>query len=103
MSESNIEFYGLEDYDFPKRSKPAVICLFKTNRFGIYQVEYTMMESKYHGEVVQNWKLNPLPQEPSLDMFSKKEQLHIEKVCRIVWRMVYDTPAEKHRFDNRNL
>jgi hypothetical protein len=57
------------------------------------------MEKKYHGEVVHTWKFKPLKQEPSLDMFSDADKAYMMKLARIVWRMVYDTPAMKERFD----
>lgn len=93
MSESSITFHGLEDYSEQKDRRRDIIVLFNTDRHGIYQVEYTKLKD--------GWKLKSLPQEPNLQMFSKAEQYYIEKVCRIVWRLVHETPAAKARFDRK--
>ena len=95
MSAHDIEFYGLEGYDcsnvYEDNSCNSIICLFKTNRVGIYQVKYKKLED--------GWKLKPLKNEPNIQVLTKKEQLYIEKVCRIVWRMIDDVPAATDRFE----
>lgn len=91
MGESAIEYYGLEDYNFPKGDRPYVICLFKTDRFGIYQVEYQ--------KIGGGWRMKPLPQEPNMHMLTDTDKLYIERICRIVWRLVYNVPAAKNRFE----
>jgi len=94
------EFHRLEEHDFDKvRSNPAIICSFKTKRFGYVQVRMKRMQSKYHGEVINNWKFETLAQEPDLNMFTDGDIKHMEQVTRIVWRMVYDVPAFTDRFE----
>jgi len=93
------EFHRLEDYDYNK-AKPSILLTFKTERFGYLQARLTRTQDKYHGEVVNTWKFETLDQEPDLNMFSKGQIHHMQKVARIVWRMVYDTPAAKDRFES---
>jgi hypothetical protein len=58
------------------------------------------MQDKYHGEVVNTWKFETLDQEPDLNMFRDGDIHHMQKVARIIWRMVYDAPAMKKRFED---
>jgi hypothetical protein len=95
MSEPGIEYDGLEYHNWHEPKPPRVVCTFKTDRFGIYQVKYTQKED---GE----WKMQALPQEPHMQMLTVPDRVYVEKICRIVWRIVFDTPAAKDRFD-RNL
>jgi hypothetical protein len=100
---SNIEFHRLEEHDYDKvRPKPSIICSFETERFGYVQVRMRRMQDKYQGDVINTWKFETLAQEPDLNMFTDKQIHRMEKLTRIVWRMVYDAPAMKERFD-RNL
>lgn len=85
----SVEFHRLEEWDDPRKAmsvEPYIFCSFETDRFGIFQVKYK------HG------KLKQLENEPSIMMFSEKEQSYIWKVCAIVWRMVFDAPAATDRF-----
>lgn len=98
---SNIEFHRLEEHDFDKvRSNPAIICSFNTERFGYVQVRMKRMQDKYQGDVINTWKFETLEQEPDLNMFTKKQIHRMEKMTRIVWRMVYDVPAATNRFES---
>jgi len=90
MSEPNITFHDLEDYNF-MHTRLWVHVILQTERFGLLQVKYTNLNDG-------NWKLETFPQEPNLQMFSQKQHLRIEYICRIVWRMVYDAPAATDRF-----
>lgn len=101
MSESEIEFHRLEDYDYSKDYDLSVVCSFKTERFGYLQVRMKRTQNKYQGEVINNWKFETLKNEPDFNMFSKGYVRELEKKTRIVWRMVYDTPAAKQRFDRK--
>lgn len=88
----SVEFDKLEQYYHPANKKRiSVICSFNTKQLGIVQVEYKQLNN--------GWKMKTLPNEPSLQMLSKKEQLTIEKICRIVWRLTHETPARKDRFE----
>jgi hypothetical protein len=93
------EFHQLEDYNYG-RGKPYILCTFKTQRFGYLQTKLTRMQHKYHGEVVNTWKFETLDQEPDLNMFPNEDIHHMEKVARIVWRMIHDAPAQKGRFES---
>lgn len=94
------EFHRLEEYNYDEvRSNLAIVCSFKTERFGYVQVQMKRTQDKYHGELINNWKFETLAQEPDLNMFTESNIHHMEIVTRIVWRLVYDTPAAKDRFE----
>jgi len=85
-----LSYYRLEEYSDVSRAMrktPYVICSFKTNRFGYYQVKY------------KDRDLTQLSQEPSLNMFTYTQLDYMREVCAIVYRMVYDVPACKSRFE----
>jgi hypothetical protein len=92
------EFHRLEEYNFSK-SRPSVLLTFKTERFGYLQTRLRKTQNKYHGDVISTWKFETLDQEPDLNMFTDKDINHMEKTARIIWRMVHDAPAAKHRFE----
>jgi hypothetical protein len=96
------EFHRLEKYDNGRThidSQLSIQLTFETERFGYLQTRVTRMEDKYHGEVINTWKFGTLDSEPDLNMFTNEQVHHMEKVARIVWRMVYDAPAKKERFE----
>lgn len=95
------EFHRLEEHDYDKvRSNLSVTCSFETDRFGYVQVRLTRMGKRYpKGETIYTWKFKTLDQEPDLNMLTDEQHLYMEQICRIVWRMVYDTPAMKKRFE----
>lgn len=92
-------FHRLEEHDYNKvRTNHAIICSFSTERFGYVQVRMKRMQDKYQGDVINTWKFETLAQEPDLNMFTKKQIHRMEKMTRIVWRMVYDSPPKTDRF-----
>lgn len=82
----SVTFHRLEDYGFGNKFEGVTVS-FETDRFGYYQVTYTE-----HDGVVE------LKNEPDINMFTPEQQEYIEAICRVVWRMVHDTPAKKERF-----
>lgn len=85
------EFHRLEDFNTSIRtSNEMVCCTFKTERFGYLQTRLTRLDGM--------WKFETLDQEPDLNMFTEKQIHHMQKVARIVWRLVYDVPAATERF-----
>lgn len=75
----------------PHDVNPFVVCVFKTERFGYLQVTLTKFED--------GWRLSTPAPEPDMNMFSDSDVNYIERVCRIVWRMVHDAPAATARFE----
>lgn len=87
---SDISFHRLEAYGYLKgghlQHNRYVRCSFETERFGYYQVDYA------------DKKLQGLVNEPDINAFTQEDQRRIERLCAIVYRMVYDVPAMKDRF-----
>lgn len=96
---SRPEFHRLEEHDYGTRGRTSIVCTFKTERFGYLQTRMTRKQAKYQGEVVDQWKFETLEQEPDLNMFTEGDIHYMEKVARIVWRIVYDAPAATDRFE----
>lgn len=88
-----IEFHRLEDYHKDPRydgGNKWVICSFETRQLGIYQVKYENMGDLF--------RLESLEQEPNMNFLTDDERVYIEKICLIVYRMIYDAPAATDRF-----
>jgi hypothetical protein len=82
--------HRLEEYNNSQNSNPMVICSFETSRFGYLQVQLSQLN--------EAWKFESLRNEPDLQMFKTSDIHEMECISRIVWRMVYDTPAKTDRF-----
>lgn len=93
---TNVEFDAVEGYD--DREKGIIAC-FKTERFGYVQIKVRRTDQKYYGDVTHSWKFEPLPDEPNLNMFTDRDTLKMECMGRIAWRLIYDAPAAKERFE----
>lgn len=86
------EFHRLETFDDAGYDDiPGIICSFKTDRFGYLQVRMTKNND--------SWKFKTLPSEPDLNMFTTSDVNELKAKTRLIWRMVYDTPAAKERFE----
>lgn len=87
------EFHRLEEYGIDINStKKAIICSFKTERFGYLQTELTVGEDRH-------WTLKTLRNEPDLNMFTNSDIAELQLKSLVIWRMVYDAPAIKSRFE----
>lgn len=88
MPERRVEYNALESYTIHHGKTNDVIVSFDTERFGYYQVAYNNVSD-----------INQLKNEPSIEMFTERDQRYIEQICLIVYRMVHDVPAAKERFE----
>jgi hypothetical protein len=70
-----VPFYQVVDYD---EDEEMVVCMFDTERFGYLQVG------------IDDGGIKQFSSEPSLFMFTDKEQEYIKSVLHIVWRMLFD-------------
>lgn len=89
MSESSVTFHRVEEYEVRKQgptNERSVVCSFKTNRFGYLQVGFD------EGGIYE------LTNEPDLNMFRGADKKFIENSMAIAWRMIFDAPAAKERF-----
>lgn len=92
MSDRNISLGDISCV--PLRTKEGMmgyqlIVLFRTERFGLYQVESTVDG------------IEELQNEPSLEMFTKEQQQYMELVSLICYRMVNNYVSTKYLFDDR--
>lgn len=92
MREPNVKFHQLEEYNdgttiLDISHEPSVLCTYKTKRFGYLQV------IGYEDRIAE------LDSEPSLHMLTDRDRKYIERTLRIAWRMVYEAPAMKSRFE----
>jgi hypothetical protein len=94
-----VEFHRFEGSGNKNSRTDRVSCSFDTDRFGYVVVEVKRKEKSYHGELVHNWKFKTIENEPDLNMFTDSDVSKMEQIARIVWRMIYDTPAMKGRFE----
>lgn len=89
MSESNVNFHQVEEYELREHGatgERSVVCSFKTRRFGYLQVGFD------EGGVYE------LTNEPDLNMFRRADKNYIESALAIAWRMVFESPVATDRF-----
>lgn len=88
MSELRVEFYQVEDYSSRYTAEPRrLVCSFDTERFGYLQVGFNGSD------------VFELSNEPDLNMFRGRDRKYIESTLAIAWRMVFDVPSLKGRFE----
>lgn len=90
MSESSVTFHRVEDYtddDNHIRYEKSIVCSFETERFGYLQIQYN-----------EDAGVVELPNEPDLHMLRKEDRKYVENAVAIAWRMFFDAPAAKGRF-----
>lgn len=97
MAERSIEFDRLEKYEKTGRMTEAwtagVVVSFKTRQLGYLQVRYIRSVDERVG-LLPSVTFKSLPEEPSLQMLPEHEREYAQKVCLIVWRLVFDARCE---------
>lgn len=76
------------------RLREEIVVAFRTDRFGIIQVEFELLETTELSEVEKSVeemdaKLSTSVDEPNLNMFAEEDRRYIKKWCTAVWICVF--------------
>ncbi len=92
----SVEYDGLinDTLTADGRLREEIVVAFRTDRFGIIQVEFELLETTELSEVEKSVeemdaKLSTSVDEPNLNMFSEEDRHYIKKWCTAVWICVF--------------